>query len=838
MPTSRSRLRRSWTGAAGPRRPWLRARLVVIVDDTALAPSLGSALRPYKRAGGSGRQQPLARWANEEGPRLGLPAECDRDHPEARPWPRAEYWLSMPPLASRTAGDDTGWRAAVGPARGPREPAGRRRTVWQTDGKEQAVTRIALVGAGYIAQVHAEALRSIPGMQIASIIDPSANAAAALAALCPGAEPFASVAAALAANAFDRAHVLVPPDLHAPIAAELLAAGKPVLVEKPLAATSIACTALLAQAAAGPTPLGVNQNFVHHPAFVRMRRLVDTRAVGRPRHVDVLYNVPLRQLAARQFGHWMFAKPANILLEQAVHPLSQIATLAGPIGDLRAIAALPVALTPDRLFHAGVDVVLACEHLPAQLRFAVGQSFPFWQIRVVCDDGVIVADILANRCVTHARTRWMDAVDGFLSGTRTAAALLRDSAGGTLAYAASLLHLRPRSDPFFVSMREAIAGFHAAVDAGQKPVLDAAFGAMLVDACERISDAAFAPAPALLPARPVANRGRPDIAILGGTGFIGAHLVRRCLADNMSVTVMARSVQGLPAVFADARVRVLRGDIRDPDAIARAIDGAPMVVNLAHGGGGKSFDAIRAAMVGGAETVARAVQVAGVGRLVHVGSIAALYLGPQAAPVTGATPPDPHADQRADYARAKALCDAALLALHRDAGLKLVIIRPGIVVGTGSLPFHSGLGMFNNEQHCIGWNAGRNPLPFVLVEDVADATLRACRSQGIDGRCYNLVGDVRWCAREYIATLAAALERPLRFHPQSATRLWLVECGKWGIKRLTGRAVAAPSRRDFLSRGMSASFDCSDAKRDLGWRPEADAVAFRARAIDVHGVGG
>jgi hypothetical protein len=33
---------------------------------------------------------------------------------------------------------------------------------------------------------------------------------------------------------------------------------------------------------------------------------------------------------------------------------------------------------------------------------------------------------------------------------------------------------------------------------------------------------------------------------------------------------------------------------------------------------------------------------------------------------------------------------------------------------------------------------------------------------------------------------------------------------------------------------MAARFDCADAKRDLGWRPVADAAVFRARAIDVH----
>lgn len=697
------------------------------------------------------------------------------------------------------------------------------------------MTRIALVGAGYIARVHADALRGLPSRRIAAIVDPSAEAAAGLARLCPGAVVFGSVAAALAANAFDRAHVLVPPELHAPIAIKLLEAGKPVLVEKPFAATGTECAALTALATSKNTPLGVNQNFVHHPAFVRLRRFVEARTLGRPSYVDVLYSVPLRQLAARQFSHWMFAAPGNILLEQAVHPLSQIAALAGSIGEVRALAAPAVALAPDRLFHPSVDVALACEHLPAQLRFAVGQSFPFWQVRVVCADGMIVADILANRCVTHTRTRWMDAVDGSLSGTSTAAALARDSIGGTLGYVASLLHLRPRGDPFFVSMRATISAFHAAVDAGARPALDAAFGTMLVKACERVSDAAFVAAPP--PRKPAPSTQVPvtsDIAILGGTGFIGTHLVRRCLAENLTITVMARAIRGLPIEFDDPRVHVISGDIRDQAAVARAINGAKVVVNLAHGGGGGSWEEIRAAMVGGAETVARTVQTDGTQSLVHVGSIASLYLGPQTAPITGATPPDSQADRRADYARAKAVCDTTLLAMHRNTGLKVVILRPGVVVGEGTSPFHSGLGLFNNEQHCIGWNAGRNPLPFVLVDDVADAIVHACQTKGIDGRCYNLVGDVRWSARDYIATLATTLQRPLRFHPQSATRLWLIECTKYLIKRLTGRSVAAPSRHDFLSRGMTAHFDCTDAQRDLNWHPVSDPKTFQVRAIEVH----
>jgi hypothetical protein len=85
-----------------------------------------------------------------------------------------------------------------------------------------------------------------------------------------------------------------------------------------------------------------------------------------------------------------------------------------------------------------------------------------------------------------------------------------------------------------------------------------------------------------------------------------------------------------------------------------------------------------------------------------------------------------------------------------------------------------------------------------------------------------------------VRDLGQALDRPLRYHPQSVLWLWLEDSGKWVVKRLTGRQVPAPALRDFLSRGMKARFDCSDAARDLGWRPVSDPARFRALAIEVH----
>jgi predicted dehydrogenase/nucleoside-diphosphate-sugar epimerase len=691
------------------------------------------------------------------------------------------------------------------------------------------MTRIGLVGAGAISRAHADALASL-GRTVTAVIDPDFAAAERLGREI-GAPVFASVEAARAAASFDRAHVLVPPDLHAAVAEPLLRAGVPVLVEKPLAAGPAECGALLAAVEAAP--LGVNQNFVHHPAFARLRQAAEGGRFGVARSLACTYHVPLRQLAARQFGHWMFRAPGNILLEQLVHPLSQVVTLAGPVGAMKLVPGKAIEIAPGLPFVASLDALLE-GRLPVHLRFAVGESFPFWQVALAGSDGVGIADILNDRFVSYGRTRYMEQVDLALSGAATGWGIAKEAVAGLVRYGRSMTRTGRRSDGFFLSMKGSLGAFHDAVDAGRPPELDGRFGADLVRVCAEMA-AIF---PQARPRAPVVReQGAPDVVVLGGTGFIGAETVRQLVAAGRRVRVMARGLRNLPAVFDHPAVTLEAGGIGDRDTVARVIGGCPVVVNLAHGGGGADFVSIRKAMLGGAEIVAEVAGETGVGRLIHIGSIASLYLGPEAGTITGATPPDPQAEDRAYYARIKAMCDTMLIGRYRRERLPVAVLRPGLVVGEGTSPFHSGVGLYNSEQHCIGWNDGRNPLPFVLVEDVAAAIVLACFAPGIEGKSYNLVGGVRPTAREYTADLAAVLGRPLRYHPHSPRRLWLADMGKWLVKRAAGREAPKPSLRDFVSRGLAAPFDCSDAEHDLGWRPNADPTVFRARALEVHAAG-
>ncbi len=699
--------------------------------------------------------------------------------------------------------------------------------------------RVALIGAGRIAHTHLDALKNTSGVSVSAIVDPNLKAAEAMARSAGGdVMAFASVDEAIAAKVFDRAHVLVPPNLHAPLGKQILAAGIPCLMEKPVGVTSAEAAELVQLAKQNNAVFGVNQNYIFHPAFAQFKRELDAGRYGRLRFVSLVAAVPLPQLATKQFGHWMFERPSNIILEQIVHPLSQIVHLIGYAEIVASISPPAVEVAPSMRFHKSFDVTLKGARCNAQLHMAFGENAPIWQLTAVCDDGTVIVDGGKNSLQRLDRSRFLEAGDNVITLIKNGAAQISQGVGGVANYLGAQLKLVRRSDSFYRSLEGCVQDFHSAVSAGRAPASDGAFGAHLVDLCSdiarhaNVSDAAVANPPRLI----AVDQPTPayDVAVFGGTGFIGKYVVKQLLDAGYSVGVISRSVRGLPEIFNDPRVSILRGNVTRRADIERGIGSAKYVVNLAHGGGGATRAAIVDVLTGSARMVGEICLEKQVKRLVYISTIAALYLGDPNERITAATPFDGKGDERADYSYAKAEAERVLLDMHKAQGLPVTIQRPGVVVGDGASPFHSGLGMFNNDQHCLGWNDGRNALPFVLVEDTASAIVAALKADdSVLGRTDNIIGGVRLSARAYLDELKATLSRPLKFHPQ---KIWFqqgIELGKWLIKKAGGKQVLKPSMRDLESRGMPAIFDTSDTERALNWTPVKDHATFIERGIKV-----
>ena len=115
---------------------------------------------------------------------------------------------------------------------------------------------------------------------------------------------------------------------------------------------------------------------------------------------------------------------------------------------------------------------------------------------------------------------------------------------------------------------------------------------------------------------------------------------------------------------------------------------------------------------------------AGIKRLIYTGTIDSLYLGRNAGLITDQTPVDSAMQSRNYYARAKAAGEALLMQMHQAQGLPLVVLRPAIVIGRDGSPCHWGVGKWNGLGVVELWGRGKNPLPLVLVEDVARALRR------------------------------------------------------------------------------------------------------------------
>lgn len=705
-----------------------------------------------------------------------------------------------------------------------------------------AATRVALVGAGFIADFHLEALAETPNVRVVCVCDPDRARAEAVARRF-GVERVATSVGELAAVGVQVAHVLAPPDRHTELVRELLEAGIGCFVEKPLALSSKEAKELGARARELRLPLAVNHNALFHPAFVEVVRRVAAGHIGRVEHVRAILSVPLRQLDAQQFGHWMFRAPQNIVFEQAVHPFAQIHALVGAVDESSATLLGTRELTPGQVFHDKWSVVATAERGTVELSMAFGRSFPRQALEVLGTDGMLVADLQHGWVEEERKSAWLDFWNRFLAGSRRAAMLGRSAWRGLWDYAGTAALRRPRQDPFYAGLRASIRSFHARLRAGEPVRCDADEAAAVLRWCEAAAKPAVRAAKKAVAREPLQTGGEPregEVVVLGASGFIGRATVRALLERDVPVTAAVRRTDGLPAEIAesvrDGRVRLVRARLEDRASLDEAFRGARVVIHLATGNGA-DWESIERAMIGGSVAAAEAALDAGVQRFVFVSSIAALYLGSDATRrgtmLDDDVPADPRAAERSLYARGKAETERRLLALHAERGLPLVVARPGVVLGAGTPPQHSGLGLWVRDNHCVGWGVGDTPLPLVWVDDVADALARMAVHRGTDlaGKALNLCALAPLTARDVVEEMRRASGRDLRFHARPLALSQTLELGKWVVKRAGGRAVPVPSWRDLKSRQLAPRFTSRTARDVLGWRPVQDRERFLARAV-------
>ena len=224
----------------------------------------------------------------------------------------------------------------------------------------------AVAGCGVISRFHLDAIRSIEDAALCGVYDP-VEASARAAAQAYGTRAYPDYDALLADPQVDAVCICTPSHLHAPLALQAVAAGKHVLIEKPVALTLEDCDAVAAAARAAGVQVGVVSQLRYGPAVARVKRALESGALGRITRCD-LYMKYFRPQSYYDSGTWRGTQAMDgggALMNQGIHGVDLVRYLMGPADSIYALSGTLVrdievedTLTAVVAWHCGAQGVI------------------------------------------------------------------------------------------------------------------------------------------------------------------------------------------------------------------------------------------------------------------------------------------------------------------------------------------------------------------------------------------------------------------------------------------------------------------------------------------------
>lgn len=234
-----------------------------------------------------------------------------------------------------------------------------------------------------------------------------------------------------------------------------------------------------------------------------------------------------------------------------------------------------------------------------------------------------------------------------------------------------------------------------------------------------------------------------NVMITGGAGYVGAVLVPKLLAAGYGVTVLDLYLYG-DDVFPDCadhpRLRQIKGDLRDPAMVAKALEGCEAVIHLACISNDPSFELNpnlgKEINLDAFRPLVQASKKAGVKRFIYASS-SSVY-GIKEGEVVEELPLEP----LTDYSKFKAMCEE-ILEEEREPGFVTLTLRPATVCGYSP---RQRLDVIVNILTAHAVNTGKIKVfggaqlrPNLHIEDMTDLYLLCLQlpDEAIDGKIFN-----------------------------------------------------------------------------------------------------
>jgi dihydroflavonol-4-reductase len=302
------------------------------------------------------------------------------------------------------------------------------------------------------------------------------------------------------------------------------------------------------------------------------------------------------------------------------------------------------------------------------------------------------------------------------------------------------------------------------------------------------------------------------VLVTGATGFIGSHLVERLLGSGSEVRALVRHPTDGSNLEARG-VEVVRGDVRDPEAVRQAMADRELVYHLARAPRGSPAKIMQSINVDGTVNVARAAARSGVARLVHASSAAVYGEGVSGSAVHEDFPLKPFSE----HGRSKVRAEQALKSQPDSRPVPVVFARISSVLGPRAEGWHGLFAALEAKRFRMP-GPGLNYQNLADVADIVEGLLLCATRPKVEGRAYNLTGAEAICLRDMLQLMVRALglgEKPPLALPAGPLRVY-----RRMSDALAGIVGVGLPRADNIAHFMNDRvLDISRARRELGYAP-------------------
>jgi nucleoside-diphosphate-sugar epimerase/predicted dehydrogenase len=678
--------------------------------------------------------------------------------------------------------------------------------------------KIGIIGCGMNSDYHINFARSYPGAEIVGVADLDEGKARDCARAHGIPRYFLDLDALVEQGKPEVLHIVTPPAAHYEIAKEAIERGIHVLIEKPLVLQAQQARELYKIAESRGVAVCPMHNHYFDPCMLKARTLIEEGGIGQIINVESYYGLNTRIDAFRRYPApnalpWLYSLPGGVFHDFMSHPLYVMLPYTGRVREIRVMershGELPQAISDE------LRILINGENCAGTLVFSFAAKPHLHFVRIYGTTGIVHVDFNAMTTISHPLSSLPKAAQKVIYNVSESKQLFSSTASNVWNF------LRKKLKPYH-GMQNLIHRFYDSIQGEGEVPVSKEHALRVLEAMEEIfkqvknTKMDFE---SIIPLKqPGVQDGLPRILVTGASGFLGTRLIEALAQRGYPVRALVRKLSNTKKLKA-CGVEVFFGDVADFESVRPSFQEMDVVVHAAADTSGKERDGGQSTIQGTRNVLELCAQ-SGMRKLIYISSCAVYGVSDyrKGAVVNEDAPLERFPEKRGVYSCSKQKADQIIAEAITEGSVPIISLRPGTIWGPGGEIFTPIMGFSLGKKLFAVIGNGKFVLPFVYIDNLVEAIVKAIERQGTAGGVYNVVDPERITKKDYMNNLVK------RVYPDAAC-LYIPYSLLYPMVYMQEKLFSWMGRKPFLTRYRLTSsqksilYDSAKLQRELSWKP-------------------